>query len=182
MAHDCCASGSGKNNKKNKGKSNAGLYFGIFFLIAIIAIGFIFANPRVGSSLDKPMLKAAFDSATLYKDTSCGCCGQYVSYVNGITGASINVKTMPDVAVEKDKLNIPKNLRSCHTTLIGGYYVEGHVPLEAVQKLLLKKPNIAGIALPDMPAGSPGMPGSKSGKWTIYAIGKDGSVTEFMTI
>ena len=62
------------------------------------------------------------------------------------------------------------------------YFVEGHVPIEAIEKLMAEKPDIAGIALPGMPSGSPGMGGSRSGQFVIYAIGKDGTTTEFMRI
>jgi hypothetical protein len=65
--------------------------------------------------------------------------------------------------------------------IIGNYFVEGHVPIEAVNKLLSEKPAIDGIALPDMPSGSPGMPGAKRGKWRIFAL-SDGKMSEFMEI
>src|SRR5690606_19855532 len=59
---------------------------------------------------------------------------------------------------------------SCHTAVVDGYFVEGHVPVEAIVKLLQESADIAGIALPGMPSGSPGMPGEKNGLWTIYAL------------
>ncbi len=89
---------------------------------------------------------------------------------------------MDDLAPIKDKYNIPRQLQSCHTSIIGDYFVEGHVPVEAIARLIAEKPDIAGIALPGMPSGSPGMPGAKQGTWTIQAVGKDGAVTEFMKI
>ena len=67
----------------------------------------------------------------------------------------------------------------CHTTIIGDYFVEGHVPLEAVEKLLTEKPDIKGIAMPGMPSGSPGMPGAKKGDFVIYAVNRDGSYEEW---
>jgi hypothetical protein len=72
-------------------------------------------------------------------------------------------------------------LQSCHTVVIGDYYIEGHVPIEAILRLLEEKPAVDGIALPGMPQGSPGMDGEKEGPFTIYAIA-GGQVTEFMTI
>ncbi len=83
-----------------------------------------------------------------------------------------------DVKVD---LNIPDDMWSCHTLLVGGYYVEGHVPVEAIRKLLQEQPEIDGIALPGMPQGSPGMSGTKDGPWVIYSI-SGSSVEEFMTI
>ncbi len=81
----------------------------------------------------------------------------------------------------KDRLNIPQDMWSCHTAVIGGYFVEGHVPVAAIRKLLEEQPEIDGIALPGMPAGSPGMGGSKEEPFVIYAVA-DGAVKEFMTL
>ncbi len=81
----------------------------------------------------------------------------------------------------KDDLGIPEDMRSCHTSLVGNYYVEGHVPLAAVQKLLEEQPDIDGIAMPGMPQGAPGMSGEKDGPWVIYSI-SDSGIEEFMTI
>lgn len=88
---------------------------------------------------------------------------------------------MDSVEDIKEDLDIPQEVWSCHTSLVGDYYVEGHVPVEAVRKLLDEKPDIDGIALPGMPQGSPGMGGEKSEPWVIYSIA-DGSVEEFVTI
>ena len=82
----------------------------------------------------------------------------------------------------KERYGVPRNLESCHTEIIGGYFVEGHMPIEAIEKLLSERPDIRGIALPGMPSGSPGMPGPKTEPWTIYAVNKDGSVGEFMVV
>ena len=81
----------------------------------------------------------------------------------------------------KQRFNIPANMQSCHTTIIGDYFVEGHIPLEVIDKLLSEKPDLDGIALPDMPAGSPGMPGRKTEEFIIYGL-KDGQVSEYMRI
>ena len=79
----------------------------------------------------------------------------------------------------KEQLGMPEEMHSCHTTVIGDYFVEGHVPVEAIKRLLEEKPAIDGIALPGMPAGSPGMSGEKEGPFTIYVI-VDGQATEFL--
>jgi hypothetical protein len=118
---------------------------------------------------------------TMYKSPNCGCCVSHGSYLKG---KDYDVNTIAnDVALArvKEEQNIPYNMRSCHTSFIDGYFVEGHVPIDAINKLLEERPDIDGIALPDMPAGSPGMPGYKQGDWIIYAI-KDGQSSEFMRI
>ncbi len=81
----------------------------------------------------------------------------------------------------KDDLDIPEDMRSCHTVIVEDYFVEGHVPVEAIWKLLEEQPEIDGIALPGMPSGSPGMSGSKDGPWVIYSI-SDAGIEEFMTL
>lgn len=86
-----------------------------------------------------------------------------------------------DMASIKAGYKIPRDMESCHTTVIGDYFVEGHVPIKAVEKLLNEKPNIEGIALPGMPSGSPGMSGAKVEKFKIYAI-SNGTARSFMTL
>lgn len=81
----------------------------------------------------------------------------------------------------RDKYRIPSALMSCHVALVGDYFIEGHVPIEAITKLLDEKPAIDGIVLPGMPSGSPGMPGSKTEEFIIYAI-SDGEVSVFLTL
>ena len=82
----------------------------------------------------------------------------------------------------KEGHGIPSFLESCHTTIIGNYFVEGHIPLEAVEKLLEEQPDIAGIAMSGMPSGSPGMPGTKTEDFIIFSVNRDGTYQEFMRI
>ncbi len=117
----------------------------------------------------------------LYKSEQCGCCGLYGKFLDG-EDYDLEIVQMDDVTPIKDQYKIPTNLRSCHTAEIGGYFIEGHMPSEAIDKLLAEKPDIAGIALPGMPSGSPGMPGGKSSTFVIYAVDKNGNVSEFMKI
>ena len=88
---------------------------------------------------------------------------------------------MDDVDEIKDDLGIPETVHSRHATLLGRYFVEAHVPVEAIRKLLEEQRPIGGIALPGMPAGSPGMGGDKRQPFTIYSI-VEGRVEEFMTL
>ena len=94
---------------------------------------------------------------TVYRSPSCGCCGKWVELARA-AGYPVNVNMVQDVMAVKARLGVPDSLASCHTTTVGGYVVEGHVPFAAVDKLLRDKPkNTHGIAVPGMPAGSPGM-------------------------
>ena len=81
----------------------------------------------------------------------------------------------------KKKHNIPLEMQSCHTTILDKYFIEGHVPIEAINKLLKEQPDIDGIALPGMPIGTPGMPGEKEEPYIIYQL-VDGKSSVFMTL
>ena len=107
--------------------------------------------------------------ATVYKSPECGCCHVWVGYLRD-NGFDVGVKDMDDVTAVKDRFGVPDDLWSCHTAVIGGYVVEGHVPVEAIDRLLADKPQIKGIALPGMPSGNPGMPGPKTERFIIYTI------------
>jgi len=118
---------------------------------------------------------------TVYKSESCGCCDLFTRYIDD-KNFQVNIQEVDDVTPIKERYHIPQNLQSCHTSIIGDYFVEGHMPVEAITKLMAEKPDIAGIALPGMPSGSPGMPGAKRGQFIIYALDRSGSVSEFMRI
>ena len=116
---------------------------------------------------------------TMFKTAACGCCGTYTQYLEG-KGFEVDIQETTDMDAIKTKYKIPLQLQSCHTMVAGEYFVEGHVPVEAIEKLLTENPDIAGIALPGMPVGVPGMPGTKEGPFIIVAVHKDGSTSEFM--
>ena len=118
--------------------------------------------------------------AEVFKTPSCGCCYGYVLFLEK---EKFNVKQtdMRNLHSIKQKYNIPVEMQSCHTTIIGRYFIEGHVPLEAVNKLLKEQPDIDGIALPGMPIGTPGMPGKKEDPFVVYQL-IDGKFSIFMTI
>ena len=111
---------------------------------------------------------------TLYKNPSCTCCEGYAQYLEQ-NGFKVDVRPTNDLAEISRRAGIPSELEGCHTSFIGDYVVDGHVPVETIRKLLDGKPVIVGITLPGMPAGSPGMVGKKAEKFTIYAIDRDGT-------
>ncbi|MBS3060474.1 MAG: DUF411 domain-containing protein [DPANN group archaeon] len=144
-------------------------------VVGLLAIGVL------AFTLITPTGQAEKTKVTVHKSSSCGCCGLHSRYLEQ-QGFSVGVNEMPDVTPIKDEMGIPTHLRSCHTAVIGDYYIEGHMPIEAINKLMAEKPDVAGIALPGMPSGSPGMPGSKQGEFVIYSINKDGTSQEFLKI
>ena len=115
-----------------------------------------------------------------FKTPSCGCCYGYVLFLEE-EKFKVKQTDMRSLHTIKQKYNIPVEMQSCHTTIMGKYFIEGHVPFEAVDKLLKEQPDIDGIALPGMPIGTPGMPGDKDEPYVIYQL-KDGKSSVFMTI
>lgn len=116
----------------------------------------------------------------IYKTPTCGCCAAWVDHVKE-AGFRVEVHDMNDVAPVKREHGLPGELASCHTAVVDGYVVEGHVPADVVQRMLREKPAIAGIAVPGMPRGSPGMevPGGRVDPYDVMAFTKDGSQQVF---
>ena len=104
------------------------------------------------------------------KTPTCGCCAAWVDLARR-EGFAVEVTDTADYVGMKALANVPEDVWSCHTTRIGGYTVEGHVPFAAVRKLLDERPDIAGIAVPGMPAGSPGMGDDPQARYDVLAFG-----------
>ncbi|MBI2584757.1 MAG: hypothetical protein HYW28_02605 [Rhodospirillales bacterium] len=109
--------------------------------------------------------------AILYKNPQCDCCEGYAKYLRQ-NGFKVTVKATHDLSLIKREHGVSEAFEGCHTTLIDGYVVEGHVPLKTLNKLLAERPQIKGISLPGMPLGTPGMTGRKDGPFRIYEIKK----------
>lgn len=92
----------------------------------------------------------------VYKSPTCGCCQKWIDYLKK-NGFEVESKDETQMDAVKKKLGVPVNLSSCHTAVIDGYIVEGHVPAEAIQRLLKERPKVRGLSVPGMPIGSPGM-------------------------
>jgi hypothetical protein len=110
-------------------------------------------------------------TAQQFNSPGCSCCGQYASYLREYLDTTLTETEPEDVTTIKRRHDIPTELQSCHTLVLDEYVVEGHVPAEVIVTLLDEEPAIDGIALPGMPAGSPGMGGTKSGSLTVYELG-----------
>ena len=126
------------------------------------------------------MVKPA--AITVYKDPSCGCCTKWVEHLRA-SGFVPDVHDRADMDALKDSLGVPAALRSCHTAVAGRYVVEGHVPAADVKKLLASSPaKVVGLAVPGMPAGSPGMEmGGRSDRYDVIAFGAKGTSHVFAT-
>lgn len=123
-------------------------------------------------AIPKPLFAATLD-AVLYKNPQCSCCEAYAAYLEE-NGFKVDIKPVGNLSQISADAGVPPDLQGCHTMMVEGYAVDGLVPVDVVSKLLSEKPAIAGITLPGMPAGAPGMGGEKSQTWTIYAFTKDG--------
>ena len=143
---------------------NKYLLFGIFIGALIVSLYYF-------SNFSPKQTKFSGLPATIYKTPNCNCCENYISYLKS-NGFKVEKKEVSDEELTnlKKQIGIPENLWSCHTVLLNNYFVEGHIPIEAINKLLTEKPEIDGIALPQMPSGSPGMPGFKLEKWKIHSV------------
>jgi hypothetical protein len=115
---------------------------------------------------------------TVYKDPSCGCCKKWVEYMSQ-SGFVVTAHDDSDMDALKDHYGVPSGVRSCHTALVGSYVIEGHVPASDVDRLLKEQPKVAGLAVPGMVMGSPGMEGGMSKPYTVLAFQKTGSTTSF---
>jgi hypothetical protein len=116
----------------------------------------------------------------IYKSPYCGCCGAWVDHVTA-NGLKPVVQDMDDVTPVAKKVGVPDAMRSCHTAVIGGYFVEGHVPASDIRKLLRERPKARGIAVPGMPIGSPGMEqGNRRDAYDTLLVLQDGSTRVFV--
>ncbi|MGH7559934.1 MAG: DUF411 domain-containing protein [Gemmatimonadales bacterium] len=122
--------------------------------------------------------QAASRDMVVYKDPSCGCCALWVDHVKA-AGFTVAVRNTSDVASVKSRQKVPSRLHSCHTAIVGGYTLEGHVPADLVHRLLLEKPRVLGLAVPGMPAGSPGMEGPRKDPYEVLTFDASGKTTVF---
>jgi hypothetical protein len=116
----------------------------------------------------------------LYKTPTCGCCAKWGQHLER-AGFEVTTTDMPqaELGAFKTSKGIPEPVRSCHTALIGNYVVEGHVPVDVVQKLLKEKPKTVGIAVPGMPAGSPGMESPNPVPYDVLTFDSAGTTAVF---
>ena len=136
------------------------------------ALCFALLMPLSASAGEKP-------AATMYKRPFCGCCEGHAAHLRA-NGYKVTVIQSRNMTAIKGKHKVPLQLEGCHTTLVGGYVVEGHVPAHIIDKLLKDRPAIRGISVPGMPPGSPGMSGTKRGPLEIYEV-SDGPAKLYTT-
>jgi len=143
------------DNLFQRGKKLTGLIPALFVVVSNMAI----AGPN--------------NVATVFKSASCGCCTKWVTHMKD-NGFKVQAFNTNDVTKVKKEQGIPKKFWSCHTAKVGKYLIEGHVPAADIKKLIAENRPVAGLAVPGMPVGSPGMPGLMKQKYQVYEFDKKG--------
>lgn len=123
------------------------------------------------SSVPSPAIK-------VYKTPQCGCCKAWVGHLEE-AGFKVEVVDMPDLSAVKTKYGVKPELQACHTAVVGNYTIEGHVPADLIVKMLNEKPAIAGLAVPGMPSGSPGMEGGMKESYDVLSFDKTGHTSVY---
>lgn len=141
---------------------------------ALVTISLTTAAVRSGS----PVPPTKKPTITVYKDPNCGCCKNWIAYL-AKHGYTVVAKDTPDMTEIKHSLGVPAGLTACHTGVVNGYIVEGHVSAEDIDRLLAQKPTIAGLAVPGMPMSSPGMDGPRTEGYKVLAFDKTGKTQVF---
>ena len=114
----------------------------------------------------------------VFKNASCSCCGGWVEHLRE-NGFEVTTHNIDNVPANREKLGMPEQLDSCHSAKVGGYVIEGHVPATDIQRLLKEKPKALGLAVPSMPAGSPGMESPRPVRYDTLLVKRNGSSSVF---
>jgi hypothetical protein len=123
-------------------------------------------------------LFAAGPKISVFKTATCGCCAKWVEHLKA-AGFDVEVQNVPSTAEYRQKYGVPEQLQSCHTAVVGGYSIEGHVPVREIQRLLKSGVKAKGLAVPGMPAGSPGMEGPRSDAYSVLLFDAAGKTSVY---
>lgn len=141
-------------------------------LVAIAAIILLTTTTRAEAASDALEM-------TVYRDPACSCCGGWIDHLAAEGFQPSNVPT-PDMDALKQQYGVPDELESCHTAVIDGYIIEGHVPADDIKRLLAEHPDVVGIAVPGMPTGTPGMEsGDTRDSFTVFSFDEQGHTDVF---
>lgn len=115
---------------------------------------------------------------TVYRDPNCGCCTKWIEHLIK-HGFRVKDNKSGGMSEVKRGLGVPESMESCHTGVVNGYVIEGHVPAADIQRLLKEKPKVAGLAVPGMPMGSPGMEGPRTDRYDVLSFDKSGKTAVY---
>ena len=117
---------------------------------------------------------------TVYKSPTCGCCSKWIEHLEA-HGFEVKSENRQDMNLVKAQNGVPRQMASCHTAIVEGYVIEGHVPAEDIERLLKERPDVAGISVPGMPVGAPGMEGPNPQEFAVISFEEDGDLAVFST-
>lgn len=147
---------------------------------SFVALGAVLT---LGAAAHRPApaaVEAAPTVITVYKSPTCGCCQAWVDYLKQ-NGFEVKAIELDDLSEIKAASGVPRAIQTCHTALVGGYVIEGHVPADAIARMLKEQPKIAGIGVAGMPVGSPGMevPGTPAQHYDVMSWDKTGKTSVY---
>lgn len=139
----------------------------------------LFANITQPIQNEQTAFKRTAPNITVFRSPDCSCCGGWIKHLKA-QGFEIKDFPTPEIEAVKLRYEVSDNLTSCHTAIINGYVIEGHVPAQDIYRLLQQKPNIVGLTVPQMPVGTPGMEmGNQKDPFTVFTFDTQGRVTVF---
>lgn len=139
----------------------------------------IFLQAVLAGTFGAPLIaRAAAPVIEVYKSASCGCCEGWVKHLQD-NGFSVNTHDVANPGEYREKFGMPQALASCHTALVQGYVIEGHVPASDIRQLLAQRPKARGLAVPAMPMGTPGMEGPRSDPYDVLLVQADGRYSTY---
>jgi hypothetical protein len=145
-------------------------------LIAVVLVAAGVTIPVLGRAAQGSQTLPA---VTVYKDPNCGCCSLWIAHMER-AGFRVTATNTADMPALRTKLGVPAHVQSCHTAVVNGFVVEGHVPADDVKRLLTSRPKVTGIAVPGMPVGSPGMEqGNVKHHYSVLTFDEAGRTTVF---
>lgn len=162
-------------SKKTLSIKQKGLWSLTLFVAGVFAVVALITLPGAPSTSAEPV------EIVVYKTLACGCCQKWVDYLRD-SGMEVSVVNVSNTQAIQSRVGVPRRLGSCHTAVVGNYWVEGHVPADLIKRLLQEQPkNIRGIAVPGMPAGSPGMESPNPVRYHVLAYDSEGNTTVYAT-
>ena len=130
------------------------------------------------ASFALPAVAYAAGEVMVYKDAYCGCCTAWIDHMKA-NGFTVKFENRTDMNEIKQSKGLSRELASCHTAVVDGYVIEGHVPASDIKRLLAEQPAVTGLAVPGMPMGSPGMEGPRKDAYDVLTFTKGGKTTVF---
>lgn len=150
-------------------------------LVGVLSAGCADADAAPGAASEAATQDQELPTVLVYKTPACGCCLGWIEHLEA-AGFTVDARDVRDIMSVKRDGGVPTAMSSCHTAIIDGYVVEGHVPADEVKRLLSERPEVAGIAVPGMPIGSPGMEGAGASPYQVLSFTHSGEAAVFAEV